>query len=626
MSNPDPVFEQHSDLRTPWQRLADRVATLSAFSASAILHIVLIFVIFANVALIKMGQRPRRSELDVTTQSQTLPVDLTPPQTNVDPSDLDEVIIKSPFVSPTEQKLDPSMAMFASLQDFGPGPISADEGLGSLLDVISVPGPTRGSSGGSMRIVAAPDLNVGVRGNYTQITRNATDQIVAEAEGYKGVLVVWLIDASISMRDDAQSIAERVWDVFSGIRAAKLPVRMGVVYFGEKPTLFVKPTDDVDRTMRALIGVPTDMSGQENVMEAIDYCLDQFRAGSDVKRYICLLTDECGDDTDKVESTLTRLRQEKVTVYVMGREAFLRHGGGGHEAYFDDDTREMRTGVTVRGLCTPEEERAYVWPWWDYLPAGFGPYALSRVAVYTGGSYYMLGAKVVDDKPEPRTTAAAQRVDPKKGYDPMMMQYYRPDLSSAKTYAARLKNDTIYLHLQRILDRWESKRHWYRGYFQKAEIDTLIERCDDRLDYVEGIIADLNKDLVPDDELQKLRERRWVAHYDLCRASAAYAAWQFHQCKLRFYKAKEENHPFRLWTFGWPPITALADNKGIEERLRRRLFAYCEFVIRRHPGTPWAYAAQLVLDHPDSYLRTSTIVEYVPRDPSLPPPEGPPPI
>jgi len=627
VSDPGSLPNRLSAVRSPWQRVRARLGTLSAFSISAIVHVLVVFVLFANIVFLNTRPSQRKSTLALSTPPESVPVDLRSVQQDVRPEDVDSVIIRSPIVLPAEHKSGVPPALSIDFRDFGPPPAELGTGAVASLDVLGLHSAGARPSG-TGRIDSGPLAigKIGGRGDYKQLTRHMTDRVVAGAQGYKGVLVVWLVDASISMRDDSQAIAERVWSVFEGIRAADLPVRMAVVYFGEQPSLWVQPTGDIDRAMRALISVPTDLSGHENVMNALDFCLDEFPRAAGVKQYICVLTDERGDDVGKLEGTLDRLRRAKVTVYVIGREAFLRRGAGGHERYFNEQARQMSAGVTVRGLCTPEPERAYIWPWWDYLPSGFGPYALSRIAVYTGGSYYMLGARVVADAEKQPNTPAPNRVDLRKGYAPQMMQYYRPALASLKTYRALLRNDKTYRRLQRVLDRWEQKRHWYRGYFERGEIDTLVGRCDERLTYLETLIKELNKGIVPDDRLKQMRQRRWVAHYDLCRASAAYGAWSFHQYKLRFITAKRERHPFRLWRFGHPSKKAISDSKGIEARLRQRLYDYCEFVIRRHPGTPWAYSAQLILDRPDAYLHSWSIVKYVPRDPSKPPPKGPPPI
>lgn len=608
--------------RSRWQRLADRLSMLSAFSASAILHLVVLFIVFGNIVLLKLGSDETAGKLDVH-QFESFDVRVEP-EPVVKPEDMDEVIIKSPVVTPQEFRSETLPVVNPAFVEPG-GALDTDrfEGPG-ISDVIALP------TGRALSDVAVggsniPFVRVGFSGTYTEITRHATDLMVASAKGYRGVALFWLIDASISMRDDAEAIAQRVWDVFNGIRVADLPIRMGVVYFGEEPKLWVQLTDDVDHVMRALVAVPLDKSGRENVMRALDYCVDRFPTGSAIKRYICVLTDERGDDVERVEPTLSRLQRAGITVYVMGRESFLRREGGGHEQYFDEETRQMRVGVTDRGLCTPEPEQASVWPWWDYVPSGFGPYALSRIAVYTGGSFYMLRAKTVETRERP-TPTAAKRVNLAEGYDPQMMQYYRPDLSSVRTYRTRLANGEVYKNLQRILDRWEPRRHWYRGYFERGELDTLIQRCENHLDFLEDLIKEFDRNLVPDARLQRMEDRRWVAHYDLARASASYAAWNFHQMRLRFILAKNERFPWRLLQLQHPRPEAISDERGIENRLRQRLFEHCQFVIDRHPGTPWAYAAQLMLDSPNSYLRSWSIGEYVPPDPTRPPPAGPPPI
>jgi hypothetical protein len=341
-----------------------------------------------------------------------------------------------------------------------------------------------------------------------------------------------------------------------------------------------------------------------------------------------------------------------VPVYVIGREAFFGTDYG-HEEYFDEDTRMMMVGYTNRGPETAQPESAYFSNWWGNIASGFGPYALSRLAVYSGGSYYLLSAKVVDirrkgksatatpspeaatapartpeaaatpvarpaaasaPKPGPSPTAGPQRFDYTKGYDPAVLQYYRPDLASKAAYLSNLKNSEAWQRLQKIIDRWRTNQHPIPGYFERFQIDDMIRRYDDLGDLAEEMLQEFAKGTVPAKELQQMTDRRWVGHYDLARLGLYWASWSYYETRLRLLAAKRERHPYRYWQFSGPAIPAFSDAR--EKQLRQRVVDCCQFVMERHAGTPWGYAAQYFYDTIAGRFHTSSIVEYVhPTDP-----------
>lgn len=606
---------QSTDLRTPWQRLRDRVFRGSAFLASAILHSVILLVIFANIVFYQEKRDDRNVIIDtrIFTDVQVEPAS---PDIALD-EPIDEPLLRSPMllpaaVNPSHDSLPENVTSL----DTGAAP-ALDASMG-LVDVLAVPavGTSMFAGGGGIGLMD----RVSTGGTYQTLVWRMTDQMGAAARGYRGVQLTWLMDASISMRDDAEAIAQRVHDIYGTLSAGGQKITMSIIAFGEKPRLWLRPTDNLDHIVRALITVPVDMSGRENVMQALQFAARTMSAPDGFKNVFCILTDERGDDNELLEPTLRDLRNRRITVYVIGREAFFQDDTG-HEQYYDEQSREMRIGVTQRGPETARYERFWLPLWSGGVPSGFGPYALSRLAVYTGGSYFLLHTGAQPPKPGARPLTAS-------GYDPERLQFYRPDLSAIRAYDVNLKKDRAYQQLMAIYNMRDRLKAMYDGpFFTASQFPAIRERILANIQIWEEIVQEFNHNMVPDHVLEKMPERRWVAHYDAARATATLSLYNNYQNLLSVDRARQKTYPFRMLKISHRSLPAIVDQK--EAAYREATMSAFSDVARRHASTPWERIVQPMLKSSHSHFRSWEIEEYIPpkpSGPSTPGPSGPPPI
>ena len=109
---------------------------------------------------------------------------------------------------------------------------------------------------------------------------------------------------------------------------------------------------------------------------------------------IIVVTDEVGDDESRLEESIELAQRSKVPVYVLGSQSLFGRVKG-YMDYVDPKTKHLYHGVDVRQgtrECMLEQVRLPFWysgPQYDILDAGFGPYALSRLASATGGIYFV---------------------------------------------------------------------------------------------------------------------------------------------------------------------------------------------------------------------------------------------
>lgn len=277
-----------------------------------------------------------------------------------------------------------------------------------------------------------------------QATEGILDGIRKEASNGP-VQVVWLMDASISMNVDRQGVAARLVPFYREMaqrdKSEGLPLLSSVVTFGEQPVELVKTSRNIDQVVRAVATLQNDPSGLENVMTAVQSCLLRY-ANKKSTLIIVIFTDESGDDILKLEQTIELCRQRNAIVHVVGPNAVFGSERGTHL------WRDAESGYTFqlpvkRGPETSLPERLMIPYWHDSkfpaarmngnlvaqdLPwfggpmregilSGFGPYALTRLAMQTGGTFTVL------DRPGDRTIATLEQLRP-----------YTPDYASAREY------------------------------------------------------------------------------------------------------------------------------------------------------------------------------------------------
>lgn len=212
---------------------------------------------------------------------------------------------------------------------------------------------------------------------YKKIIGSLTQRAQKKAKKYDGrILLIWLIDASLSMQDDQQEIERRLADMYSQLTEGEEgKLMMSIVRFGEKSSLWLEPTTDLEKTIDAFKVIPPDKTGKENCMEAVLFCADAFGGFKGRKKMIVLVTDETGNDHRRVEEALQFCQKEKITVFVIGREASLSSNRG-YEPYWDEDTvkfsingsfrsdlerreltDDLKKTLTERGISLPEGSR-----------------------------------------------------------------------------------------------------------------------------------------------------------------------------------------------------------------------------------------------------------------------------
>ncbi|MCC9656565.1 vWA domain-containing protein [Rhodopirellula halodulae] len=262
----------------------------------------------------------------------------------------------------------------------------------------------------------------------TQAVENAIRGELSQGD----TLVVWLLDASISLQLNRDRMAQRIRMFYDEIGALTRPesskqvdrhrLFSSVVAFGRANREVSPPSLIGVSAIDAMTRVPVDTSGVENTMTAVEQVIEHYRYGRNRKErlMIVLLTDESGDDVAKLERTIDQCKKANAVVHVLGPTAVMgmQKGlqrwtapGRGGEFFLTVD-RGPESAVPQRiflpywheaevPLKNAKVQPVAALPWYgtayrERVLSGFGPYALTRLALQTGGTFTLYDDGVDD--------------------------------------------------------------------------------------------------------------------------------------------------------------------------------------------------------------------------------------
>ena len=462
----------------------------------------------------------------------------------------------------------------------------------------------------------------GLEGAVDGVTAGINGEL---AEG--DVLVVWLLDASISLLDDRQRVADRLEPFYREIagraRGEGHRLMSAVVSFGAGYEELVPPTEvrRAGRVITAVRDLALDPTGQENVFTAVEEVVLKYRKKASGALVVIVWTDESGDDIQRLEQTIAVCRQEEAVVSVVGPTAVFGREEGAH-LYRHPQVGNVYLPVK-KGPDTPLPERLRL-PYWyatapragpqdqpqrlaslppwmrdggmplETLASGFGPYALTRLARETGGTFTIL------DRPGDRGPFRLEDMRP-----------YVPEYGPAEDY--------ILIAGEKPLRRavLAAVRHTFAhenlgqppmllfgNYRQPGAFRNDLKRTlpdiDREVERIAGVVEAALAEFGPDGmEAYFVAEYspRWRAWHDLTRgrllAMSVRLAEYRRVCALLRTRGFLEEETNSVLLVHYPELrggeVAIARAREAERLLKR--------CVAEHPGTPWVYLAERELEH-----------------------------
>lgn len=462
---------------------------------------------------------------------------------------------------------------------------------------------------------------LGSIGSEVVAVSGAVDQIAHEIVmnlEESDVLVVWLMDASISLKDDRQQIAdrlERVYDEISQVTAEGTldpdALSGAVLSFGRDTTELVAPTGDGNEIVEAIRDkVPIDESGVENVFTAVVTAANKYRVlrtRGKRKLMFVIWTDESGDDVAALEHATDVCQRLGISVFTVGPSSMFGREMG-TQAYKHPGDGQIYNLPVKRGPDTARQEQVEL-PFWfgqgqPRLRAGVGPFALVRLAYQTDGAYF------INDAERDRSP-----------FEPAVMRRYLPTYASPQEYNRQVAASPLRRAVLQAVD--VTRQRELKG-TPRLEFAPTGDNFQDELREAQESVAynlhvvELALQAVSDASLEEQYQAevspRWRAWYDLTmgRLLAMYVRSMEYNWACAVMKGKGAdfvNTKSNRWKF--EPDEQL--NYGtLTQRRAEETKKYLERCVAENQGTPWAVIASRELQYPFGFRVEET---YVPPPP-----------
>lgn len=420
-------------------------------------------------------------------------------------------------------------------------------------------------------------------------------------------LAVWLFDESGSLSLRREEIANRFDTVYGQLDSLKAeknaPLKTAIVGFGKNVNFYTpEPTTDVAKCVNLVKGIKNDDSGVEMVFGAVGQIVQKwakkYRTAADKHNcMIIVVTDERGDDfIDKdgknvsaFEEKMAYVAKSGFRVFCIGNAApFGRQKGYVKWTWSDGYSEDVPVD---QGPESPQMEVVDL-PFWGArgvdtarISAGLGPYALTRLCAETGGLYL-----IADDTRG-------------KEFDPYLMKDYLPDYRPVRFYQQDISKSVA---KQALLAAAELTRNAPVNSPQltfRADSDNALRNETTEAQRPAAILEQRVNEVISvlergEKDRPKLKEQRWRAAFDLAMGRALAMQARVQGYKLLLAQMKVSPKPFeKMGNNSWTLRSSGEITTGPAIRkIATRAAEYLNRVVDEHPGTPWAYLAEIELN------------------------------
>ncbi len=478
--------------------------------------------------------------------------------------------------------------------------------------------------------VELPESNILAAVNTTGSTENPTggvqgavDRItfeIASSLKERKVLVVWLFDASLSLKKRRDAISgrfEKIYEQLGQLKATKDNALLTAITTFGKETKFLteKPIADVSKLIELTKNIQQDDSGVEKVFSATSLVINKYkkyrgRTGGRRKIMIIIVTDERGDDYSLIENTIEIAQRASIPIYCIGDGAVFGREKGYVNWEFPDGTSDY---IPVdQGPESIFLERLQI-PFWgndswrmEVVASGFGPYALTRLCRESGGLYFV--------------SSQNRSVN----FDLETLRQYQPDYLSLAKYQKfvsgnKAQNSLVKASLMKRIRRIPEPVTEFRADTEKnlrSEI-TESQKPMAELKYgLQEILRELEKGIK---DREKITSPRWQAGYDLAigRVLAMHVRSYGYDSLLAEMKTSPKpftNKKSNTWLLR-PANNIEGEQKII--KMAETAKKYLNRIIQDHPETPWAFLAKEELKSPMGWKWRETN-RFYPPEPKTP--------
>lgn len=472
------------------------------------------------------------------------------------------------------------------------------------------------------------ELNSVVRTNSTGVSQessseNVLDRLTLEitkSADQKNTHVIWLLDASLSLTQQRNSIRDRIGKILGEIKTnnPKHNAVHSVVSFGKDMKIVsTEPLSDPEVLKEQIESIVLDESGIENIFGSV-YNISNKRY-KDHRSLIIVFTDEAGDDIDMLDKAITSCRKYGTIVHVVGSPApFGKTKAQFRFVEFDpkyesfDRWVEINQGPetlypTILDIRSVPEDNLV-------LDSGFGPFALSSLCLNTGGIYFSVHSDRSEEIVSQKNISPLS-VNINKFFNYTTMMKYKPDYRSATAQIQEISNSKIKSALVRASSIKLDLIHDQTVMFNASSDGEFVKNLNKAQEFSAKIEPKINEIYNMLFEVEKyktsLKDDRWIASYNLAMGKVLFVKSRIEYYNALLAEAKSGLKKNDMKTNQWqlhPTSNITIKNSQINKNLNKAK-EYLEYIIDNYPDTPWAYLAESEIKTPFGYEWKENYVE-----------------
>lgn len=438
-----------------------------------------------------------------------------------------------------------------------------------------------------------------------------TVEIIKSGES-KDTNVVWLLDSSLSLSYQRQFIADRFDKILEELDIAetRYDIKHGVYAFGKSLTKITKSLTDNPTELKSDVeSIILDESGIENTFFSIgQICKSEYNIGK--RLLIVVFTDEIGDDVQYLDYVSDLAKSKGTMIYVVGSPApFGKSTTQFRFVEFDpkyDQTEkwvEIQQGpeslhdviLDINSLPIDKET----------LDSGFGPFALSKLCMDTGGLYFSVhpnrGSVKIYQK---QTSPLASYIS--RFFDHDIMIKYKPDYRSyglqnkeaQSNLAKRCLLEASTIRLDIIGEQTLRFNALNEGVFVNE-----LNNAQKFSAKLEPKINQIYQILIKGEAAFDSLEDRWKVSYALAMGRILATKCRIESYNLTLAEAKtglkKKDPKSNIW------LLLPSDKFNIDNSILKKSYEssqkYLRYVVDSFPDTPWSLIAQEELNTPIGY-------------------------
>jgi hypothetical protein len=322
---------------------------------------------------------------------------------------------------------------------------------------------------------------------------------------------------------------------------------------------------------------------------------------------LCVVTDEVGDDENRLEEAIRLVRQHAIAVHAIGVSApFGRLVAESQRLADSAGKADKNAPLLVRQ--GPESRQVELinlaFPNspvggndLDQLDSGFGPFSLTWLCRESGGTMFACNDYGVGAGSRMIRSGWLGASQNKPVWDPKVIRKYAPDYVSEAEYQQILANKACAALVEASKQSRIEVLNSYQTNFPKSDEASFKRLLDgaqrEAATFEPKILAFCDVLQRGEADRPKVTRPRWQAGYDLAMGRALAARVRAEGYNNMLAKLKGSS------TFAKPDSTAWLlqpheskSASSVLEKMLNQSLAYLNRVVKDHPGTPWALMAE----------------------------------